>query len=193
MLGFLAALIFALSLCADCFAVATCSSVTLRQVSWRSVLGVSLVFAFVHISLLLAGWAFGDLFVGFIGKIAPVLGFLLLAYVGGSMLVDAWRNSPEVRNLSGLRNILLGAVATSIDAFATGISLSMDRDSFGDMAVKATVLFFVTLLTVGFGIKGGQLVGRRYGRGAQVAGGIVLLCIGLNILIKAFGHPLVSL
>ena len=192
MLGILAALFFALSLCADCFAVATCSSVTLRQVSWRSVLGVSLVFATVHITLLLSGWGFGDLFVGIIGKIAPVIGFLLLAYVGGSMLWDAWQNKPEVRNLHGLRNILIGAVATSIDAFATGISLSMDRDSFGDMAVKAAVLFLVTVLTVGFGIKGGQFVGRRYGRSALVAGGLVLLCIGLNILIKAFWHPLVS-
>ena len=193
MLGILAALVFALSLCADCFAVSACSSVTLKEISWRRVLGVSLVFAVVQSGLFLAGWGTGDLFVGFIGKVAPVIGFLLLAYVGGSLLLNAWRNEAEAHDLNGLRNILVGAVATSIDAFAVGISLSMDRESFGDVLVKFLAVFAVTLLSVILGIKGGQFAGRRYGRGAQFAGGLVLLAIGLNILVKAFWHPLVSI
>ncbi|MBR1405902.1 MAG: manganese efflux pump [Bacteroidales bacterium] len=192
MFALLAALVFSLSLCADCFAVAACSSVTVRQISWRSVLGVALVFAVIHTCFFLSGGFFGDLFVGVVGKVAPVIGFVLLAYVGGALLVAAWRNEPESRDLGGFRNVLLCAVATSIDAFATGISLAMDRDSTGDMVFKAVVLFFITVLTVASGIWSGQAVGRRYGRWAQLMGGLVLLSIGLNILIKAFWGPVFS-
>ncbi|MBR4755453.1 MAG: manganese efflux pump [Bacteroidales bacterium] len=182
MLGILAALIFAVSLCADCFAVSACSSVTIKDAPMDKVLPVALVFAIVQTGLLMAGWAFGDLFVGFVGKVAPVIGFLLLLYVGGSMLVSAWKNEPESRNLKGFVNILLGAVATSIDAFAVGISLSMDGESLGDMSVKAAAVFLVTFFSVVLGIKGGALAGRRYGRTALIVGGIVLITIGLNIL-----------
>ena len=182
MFGILAAFIFAVSLCADCFAVSACSSVSVKDVSAGRILTIAIVFAFVQTGFLLAGWAFGDLFVGFVGKVAPLIGFLLLLYVGGGMLLSAWKDDPEARNLNGLLNILLGAVATSIDALAVGISLSMDGESLGDVSIKAAAVFLVTFLSVVLGIKGGVLAGRRYGRTALVVGGIVLITIGLNIL-----------
>lgn len=186
MVGIIAALIFAMSLCADCFAVSACSSVTLKDVSWGRVLPVSLIFAVIQSGLLLVGWGFGDLFVGSVGKVAPVIGFLLLLYVGGSMLVSAWKNVSEARDLNGLLNIMIGAVATSIDAFAAGISLSMDKDSIGDVAVKVAAVFVVTLLSVILGMKGGARAGKRYGRTALWIGGSVLIIIGLNILTGLF-------
>ena len=178
------ALILALSLCADCFAVSACSSVTLKDSSWGRVLPVAVVFGLVQSGLFLLGWLFGDLFVGMVGKLAPVIGFLLLLYVGGSMLLSAWRNELSQKNLDGIRNVLIGAVATSIDAFSVGISFSMDRDSAGDVILKAIVLLVITFLTVIAGMKGGSYAGRRYGRPALWAGGAVLILIGLNILFK---------
>ena len=100
------------------------------------------------------------------------------------MLLSAWRNEQSPRDLNGIRNILIGAVATSIDAFSVGVSFSMDGDSGGDMLLKGMVLFVVTLLTVVAGMKGGSYVGRRYGRPALWTGGTVLILIGLNILFK---------
>ena len=176
-------ILLAVSLCADCFAVTACSSVTLRDLSWKRILAVAVAFAVVQTGLLLIGWAFGDLFVGFIGKVAPVVGFLLLLYVGGSMILSVWKGDGETRDLDGLRNVLIGAVATSIDAFAVGISLSMDGNGPGDIAVKAAAVFVVTFLSVVLGMKGGSAVGKRYGHTAQLAGGVVLIAIGLDILL----------
>ncbi|MBR5660707.1 MAG: manganese efflux pump [Bacteroidales bacterium] len=179
---FISAILLALSLCADCFAVSACSSMTVKDSSWRKVLPVAAVFALVQAGLFMLGWLFGDLFVGFVGKLAPVIGFLLLLYVGGSMLLSAWKDERSPRDLNGISNILLGAVATSIDAFSVGISFSMDGDSGGDMLLKGIVLLVITFLTVVAGMKGGSYVGRRYGRPALWAGGSVLILIGLNIL-----------
>jgi putative Mn2+ efflux pump MntP len=100
------------------------------------------------------------------------------------MIVSSITDREESRNLDGFRNILIGAIATSIDALAAGISLSMDNDSFDDMALKAVSVLVVTFVSVMLGIKGGILAGRRYGRPALLVGGIVLVVIGLNILFK---------
>ena len=182
MIAILAALLFALSLCADCFAVSACSSVTLSEISWRRIAVVAAVFAVVQSLLFFAGWAFGDHLSGVVGRFAPLAGFLLLLYVGGSMLVSAFRGGTEQRDLNGIRNILIGAVATSIDALAAGMSLSMDGDSLGDFVLKTSAIFLVTALTVVAGMRGGMSAGRRYGRPALIIGGIVLILIGLNIL-----------
>lgn len=176
------AIILALSLCADSFAVTTCSSVTLKSVTWRRVLTIALVFAVIHTSFLLFGWLFGDLFVGYIQTVADLVGSLLLLFVGGSMILEAIRRSDEVRDLNGFRNVVVGAVATSIDALAVGVSLSMGRLDTAAMATNLTALFVVTILSVVAGMFGGYKVGRRFGRPAEIIGGLVLVGIGAGIL-----------
>lgn len=182
MVAVLAALLFALSLCADCFAVSACSSVTLKELSWRRVIPVASAFAVIQTGLLLTGWLFGDLLSGFVGRLAPYIGLVLLLYVGGGMVLSAIKGSSETRDLNGLTNILLGGVATSIDALAAGMSLSMEGDSLSDILMKAAAVFAVTFISVILGIKGGIIAGRRYGRPVLLAGGIVLILIGLNIV-----------
>lgn len=189
----LQAILLAVSLCADCFAVTTCSSITLKSVTLRKVLVIAIVFATVQTLLMLVGWLFGDLFVGFVSKAARWIGFLLLLYVGGSMTLEGIKGDEEVRDLNGLRNVILGAVATSIDALAVGISMSMAQvgeDALASdhalmvntMIADHVAVFIVTMLSVFAGMYGGYRVGRRFGRPAEILGGLVLICIGLGVL-----------
>ena len=171
----------AVSLCADCFAVSLCSGVTMNDVTRRRVSLVALVFGLVQAAFLLAGYFFGDLFVGYVEKSAHWIGFLLLLYVGGSMILEAIRGKEEARDLNGVRNILVASVATSIDALAVGISLSMDMEPVRSALLKAVLT--VTVISVVAGILGGRKIGARFGRGAEAVGGIVLILIGLNILL----------
>lgn len=179
-----ASLVFAMSLCADCFAVSVCSSVTLKKIEWKSVGLISLVFGVVQAGLLLLGYGFGDLFVGYVEKAAHWIGFLLLLYVGGSMIKEALEKSCEVRDLNGFKNIIVASVATSIDALAVGISLSMDRDSFGDVMLKTVAVFLVTVASVLIGMFCGHKIGHRFGKIAEFIGGCVLIGIGINILLS---------
>ena len=183
MQAFLFALVFALSLCADCFAVSLCSSVTLKTVRWKDVVRVALAFAVIQTGLLLAGWAFGSLLAGLLTKIAHIIGFLLLLYVGGSMFIEGIRGEEEVKDLNGLRNVVLGGIATSIDALAVGVSLSMDSKPWGEVLPLAVAVFAVTALSVVAGIWGGKTVGSKAGRWAEIAGGLVLVGIGVSILL----------
>lgn len=179
----LQAILVAASLCADCFAVSLCSGVTLRGLRWRRTLGVALAFAFIQAGLLALGWAFGYLFVGMVEKVSHVIAFLMLLYVGGSMLVEGIRGREEVRNLDGWRNVLVGGVATSIDALAVGVAQSMEDVAFSAFLPLLLSVFAITALSVVVGLHGGRAIGVRFGRWAEIAGGLVLIGIGVSLLI----------
>ncbi len=183
MIEILSAFLLALSLCADCFAVTSCSSVTLKSVDARKVLAIALSFGVIQTLLMLLGWLFGDIFVGVVEKVAHIIGFLMLLYVGGSMILETVKGDSETRNLNGVRNVLIGGVATSIDAFAVGIGLSMDHSSANAVLMDLGFVFLVTVLSVIAGIEGGIKIGRKLGKPAEIAGGCVLILIGLNILL----------
>lgn len=138
-----------------------------------------------------------DLFVGFIHKAAKIIGFLLLLYVGGSMILEGIKNDEEPRDLNGIRNIIIGAIATSIDALAVGVSMSLGQAGQDPLAVDHAIMvntmiadhvavFVVTMLSVFAGMFGGYRVGRRYGRPAEIIGGTVLIGIGIGVLLGYF-------
>ena len=156
----LSTILFALSLCADCFAVSLCSSVTLKKITVRKVVLVSLCFAIVQTGLLVFGWGFGYLILGLVEKVAKWIGFLLLLYVGGSMFKSGITGDMEVRNLDGLWNVLLGGIATSIDALAAGASLSMASVEWNSLVPMAVAVFICTVISVVLGMWGGRSRGR---------------------------------
>lgn len=184
----LQAIIMAVSLCADCFAVSVCSSVTLKSIRWKEVIRVALAFAVIQSGLLLAGWAFGNLFVGLVSKISHVIGFLLLLYVGGNMFIEGIKairtGNDECRDLNGWRNVILGGIATSIDALAVGVAQSMARQPWNGFLPLLIAVFAVTALSVVGGIWGGKAIGNRFGHWAEILGGLVLIAIGLGILLQ---------
>lgn len=182
-MGILEAILLAASLCADCLAVSLCSGVTLRSVRWREILGVALAFAVIQAGLLLVGWAFGYLFVGMVEKISHIIAFLLLLYVGGSMLLEGIRGEAEVRDLSSWRSIILGGLATSIDALAVGVAQSMEGADWPGFLPLLVAVFAITALSVVVGLRGGHAIGARFGRWAEIVGGLVLIGIGVGVLV----------
>ena len=177
------AILVAVSLCADCFAVTLCSSVTLKDLRWSSVARVAMVFAVIQAGLLLAGWAFGSLLASYVIKISHIIGFLLLLYVGGSMLLEGIRGKEEVRKLDSMRNIVLGGIATSIDALAVGVAQSMEDTSWTGFLPLLIAVFAVTALSAVLGICGGRFLGKHVGRLAEIIGGCVLIGIGISLLL----------
>ncbi len=173
------------SLCADCFAVAVCASVSMRKVSWLQVLKIALIFAIIQTSFLFVGWAFGDFIAKYVIKFVKYIGMGLLVWVGGSMIKEAF-SEEESQNLNGLRNIILAGVADSIDALAVGISMSMAGRGLSGMSVPIIAVFIITALSVIIGIKGGSVIGSKAGKPAAITGGIVLILLGINIVLGVF-------
>ena len=185
------AILVGISLCADCFAVSLCSSFLVpREEMKRKVWTVAALFAVIQTGLLLGGWALGtfatELISGYVGhfeRVAHVIGFLLLLYVGGAMFLDGVRSKSEHLNLDGFRSIILGGVATSIDAAAVGLSMAMDGAKWTDIAPLALSVLVFTALSVIVGMFSGSFVGRKLGYSARIIGGLILIGLGVNILL----------
>ena len=187
----LSAILLGMSLCADCFAVTLCSSFLVsREELKKKVLTVVLVFVFIHTGFLLGGWALGtfatDLIAGHVAhfeRIAHIIGFLLLLYVGLEMFLDGVRSKSEHLNLDGIRGIILGSVATSIDAAAVGISMALNGTGWSGMVPVSLSLIVFTVLSVVVGMLSGSFLGRKFGYSARIIGGLVLIALGIRILL----------
>ena len=149
------ALLSGVSLSADSFAVSLCSSVSNRHARRSVSAGIALIFAVIQTGLLLGGWVathqLGEWMsarYAHFDTAANITGFLLLLLVGISMLRDAIRNKPEQLDFHHIGKVLLGAVATSIDAFSVGISMALDGASWQRIALVAASTFLFTFLAV---------------------------------------------
>lgn len=177
-------ILIAVSLCADCFAVSLCSAVSIKKVRGKDIAAQALAFAIIQTGFLLAGWGIGEAVMGLLGKLARILGILLLGYVSVSMIMEGIKGDGQSRDLRGWRNIIIGGIATSIDALSVGASLSFTGSTFAGIVPLSISLFAVTALSVVAGIAGGHRIGKAAGRWAVLGGGIILAIIALNILFE---------
>ena len=184
-MGIIEALLTAVSLCADCFAVSLCSGTTIKKITARRLTGLALIFAIIQAGLLGIGYLAGNLLIGLIFKISHIVGFLLLLYVGGSMLIEGIRGEEEALNLNGLLNVVIGGVATSIDALAVGITLALLQGV--NIAFSVATIGIITFVLSAVGLKVGNIFGAKYKSRAELVGGIILVLIGLKILLEHLG------
>ena len=176
----------ALSLCADCFAVSLCSSVTIKHISRKRIFKLALFFAVVQTGLLAGGWLLGHVFLGLVQKLAGIIGGALLIYVGFTMLMEGLKDKTEGHDLNGLRNVLIAAVATSIDALAIGAAEAMNTHAGeGATTILTASCFVLTFISVCIGILGARAIGKAFGRWAEIVGGSVLLGFGISLIVSS--------
>lgn len=178
-------LLIACSLCADCFAVCIASSVCLKNCCHKQALSIAICFGLIQAGLLFAGWCGASIFAGFVQKWSKWIAFALLAYVGGNMLLAGIKGESEGKDLSNLGNVIIGGIATSIDALAVGVSRALSgvelQSALSLTAAVGIVTVIFAFCGIEFGHRIGKASGQKAGRWAQISGGCVLLCIGILI------------
>ena len=188
-MGIVELLLVAVGVSMDAFAVSICRGLGMRRLNLRTAAVLALFFGGFQALMPLIGWALGSQFMGAIAPVDHWVAFVLLAFIGGKML---WEAAHEGEDDCGckdtsridLREFLVLAVATSIDALAVGISfaaLSVD-------IVPAVSLIGLTTFAFSFGgVAVGHFFGARYERPASVVGGVALVLIGVKILLEHLG------
>lgn len=176
----------AIALAMDAFAVAITSGIQLKQVSGRQMFRLSFHFGLFQALMPVAGWTLGLTVRPFIETYAPWIAFGLLAFIGIRMTKEAFEGEAEEADrcdpTRGMTMVML-SIATSIDALAVGLSLSLLGISIWYPAV---IIGIVALLFTATGLQIGRLMAKaaRLGLAAEITGGVVLLLIGVNILIE---------
>jgi putative Mn2+ efflux pump MntP len=174
----------AVGLAMDAFAVAVATGVVLGSVTRRQTFRLSFHFGLFQFLMPVVGWLAGREVVRWIGSVDHWVAFGLLAFVGGKMIHEAiWGVEEEVaRDPTRGASLVILSVATSIDALAVGLTLGV----LGvEIWYPAAVIGLVALLLTAAGLHLGRRLGGRLGRRMEVAGGVVLVLLGLRIL---FSH-----
>jgi len=177
-------LLIALALAVDAFAVALATGVSLCQVSSRQTFRLAFHFGLFQAMMNIIGWAAGLTVRNLLESIDHWLAFTLLALVAVKMIKDSVAGREEeaqkVDPTRGYTLVML-SVATSIDSLAVGLSFSVLNISIW---LPATIIGIVATLLTMIGLRLGCLLGAasRIGAKAEMAGGLVLLGIGINIL-----------
>lgn len=173
----------------DAFAVAICKGLGMKKVNLKYTFVLALFFGGFQALMPFIGWLLGSRFQQYITAIDHWIAFGLLAFLGGKMILDAIREKDEeVCQTQGvkinLKEFLMLAIATSIDALAVGITFAF---------LQVQIVSSITLIgciTFCFSVAGvfiGNVFGSQFKSKATVLGGVILIFIGVKILIEHLG------
>ncbi len=184
-MNFIDIFLIGVALSMDAFAVSICKGLSVKKVSAKHVLTVGVYFGGFQALMPTLGFLLGYRFESFITNIDHWIAFILLALIGGNMIREALGEDDDNENDDfSFKAMLPLAVATSIDALAVGISFAF----LGVDIVTAALLIGVTTFVLsGVGIFVGNIFGSKYKSKAELAGGAVLILIGLKILLEHLG------
>ena len=175
----------AVALAMDCFAVALGASCGSGRLSIRRTIRLALHFGIFQFIMVVLGWLAGEKLLRAIQGIDHWAAFGLLAFVGVKMIRESFQgeNNPSSRTADGTAGfpLILLSLATSIDSLAAGLSLAVFEINVIQPAILIGLVSFA--LTV-VGAKLGPVVGGIIGRRAELAGGLILIGIGIKILVE---------
>jgi zinc transporter, ZIP family len=180
----LSILFIALGLSMDAFAVSVTSGIGIKQLKARHALLVGAAFGIFQAVMPLLGWLVGKWTYRLISAVDYWIAFGLLLFVGGHMILQSMQPDDEENGPKDplhLPTLLTLALATSLDAFAIGLTLSMLRVSiFTPALIIGTVTFALSFA----GVYSGRLFGHVNEKKMEAAGGLVLIGLGTKILIE---------
>ena len=178
-------LLIAVSMSMDAFAVSICKGLSVRKVEPKHCLAVGGWFGGFQGIMPVIGFVLTNLFAALITSISHWIAFGLLLFIGGNMIRESIeKEEEEVDDSFSFMTMLTLAVATSIDALAMGVTLNL---SGANIWLAAPMIAVTTAILSPVGLKVGNIFGAKYKNKAELAGGIVLVGLGIKILLEGLG------
>ncbi len=184
---FIELFLIAVGLSMDAFAISIGKGLTMPKIEKKYAAVIALFFGGFQALMPFAGWLLGRQFEVYITNFDHWVAFVLLAVIGGKMIKEALAKEDEREELPfvlNLQELLLLAIATSIDALAVGVTFAfLGVDILSAVAVIGVVTYAFSFI----GVYIGKLVGARNKKKAELFGGAVLVLMGLKILLEHLG------
>lgn len=184
---FIEVFLIGVGLSMDAFAVAICKGLGMTKVNRRQCLVIALFFGGFQMLMPFIGWLVGSAFADMVAALDHWIAFILLGYIGGKMVWEALHGDDEDAPEKAsdppldLKELFLLAVATSIDALAVGVTFAFSETPI----LPAICIIGVTTFVISIGgVFVGNHFGTRYEKKAAIAGGVILILIGIKILIE---------
>ena len=184
----------AVGLAMDAFSVSICKGLSMKRLNYVNALIIALFFGVFQAVMPLIGFLIVKTFDNteefqyFISNNSGLIAFVLLAFIGGKMIWDACKDKKqEVKKTDKSLNyteLLFLAIATSIDALMTGFAYAVMQI---DMVLTVTIIGVVTFVLSFIGVFIGHFFGSKWEKPASIAGGIILILLGIKFLLDFLG------
>lgn len=187
-MGIVELLLIGVGLSMDAFAVSICKGLNMKKVNKVHCVIIALFFGGFQALMPLIGWVLGKQFETYITSVDHWIAFILLALIGGNMVKESREKEEEevcqCESKLNIKELFLLAIATSIDALAVGITFAFLKVNI----IPAIAIIGVTTFAISaVGVFVGNIFGSKYKSKAELAGGIILILIGLKILLEHLG------
>lgn len=185
-MGLIEIILIAVSLAMDAFAVSICKGLSMKKMDWKKAIIIGLYFGVFQAVMPVIGYLLGVGFEESIKFIDHWIAFVLLAFIGGNMVKEALSkdDDEEVDDKVDFKTMIVLAIATSIDALAVGVTFAFLNVN---IVLSVSLIGIITFVISCIGVKIGNVFGDKYEKKAELAGGIVLILIGLKILLEHLG------
>lgn len=171
---------FALAM--DAFAVSICKGLSMKKIKWKSVFIIAFYFGLFQAVMPAIGYFLGSTFSSVVRRIDHWVAFVLLSAIGVNMIKDSNDNDFEKKNDEvDFKTMVVLAIATSIDALAVGITFAFFEVN---LLLSIAIIGIITFSLSFFGVMIGNKFGDKFQNRAELAGGVVLIIIGLKILLE---------
>lgn len=178
--------ITAVALSMDAFAVAICKGLSTQKLKFKHYLIIGAWFGGFQALMPTFGYLLGSSFAKYITSFDHWIAFGLLVIIGANMIKEAFSKEDNNENSSfAFKTMLVLAIATSIDALAVGVTYAL----LPDINIVAAVVFIgiTTFILSAIGLKVGNIFGLKYKSKAEIAGGVILILMGIKILLEHLG------
>ena len=179
-------LLIAVGLSMDAFAVSVCKGLSVSKLKKSHFIIIGAWFGGFQALMPLIGYFLGTTFEKYITTVDHWVAFALMLIIGGNMIKESFSKKEEEADSSfAFKSMIVLAVATSIDALAVGITFAVLPDV--NIFAAVGLIGIITFLLSGVGLKVGNVFGAKYKSKAELAGGIILVLIGVKILLEHLG------
>lgn len=184
-MGITEILFISIGLAMDSFAVAVCKGLSMKKMNWKKAIIIGLYFGGFQALMPLIGFILGVTFQDLVTSIDHWIAFVLLGFIGGNMIKEAFDKDAENSNDNvDFKTMVVLAIATSIDALAVGITFAFLKVNI----ILAILMIGIIAFTLSIiGVKIGNKFGDKYEKKAELAGGVILILMGLKILLEHLG------
>ncbi|MBQ6169359.1 manganese efflux pump MntP family protein [Ruminococcus sp.] len=186
-MGITELLLISVGLAMDAFSVSVCKGLSMKKLDLKGGVITALFFGAFQAFMPVIGYFLGSRFADFISSFSHWVSFGLLAVIGGKMMIEAIKggdDESENEYRLNIKELFVLAVATSIDALAVGIVFAAEKTP---VITSVTIIGAVTFLLSLAGVYIGHRFGSKYEKKAELAGGAILIIIGVKLLLEGLG------
>lgn len=184
-MGLIELIILSIGLAMDAFAVSVCKGLSMSKMDWKKACIIGAYFGIFQALMPVIGYLLGVNFQEQIVSVDHWIAFILLGVIGFNMIKEAISKETEKSNDSvKFKDMLILAIATSIDALAVGITFAFLKVNVG---LAISLIGIITFVISMLGVKIGNVFGCKYEKKAEFAGGLILVILGIKILLEHLG------